>query len=253
MVRAFFLRTPRQRPLKKDIRSFLREIADIYPGVERRSLRWSVLKDKNWNASWRKFFSPQKIGKHLWITPPWLDPPAGCKRKVITIEPGMAFGTGTHPTTRGCLEFLEAATSALPDRQVAALDVGTGSGILAIALAKLGIKKVLALDSDPGALAVAGTNTRRNRVGTVVQLSNLPLEKIRGSFFIVVANLTAETILDLASSLQKKVAPNGYMILSGILEPKASEVIQTLSSYRLAPLRRKSEKGWTTLLLQKKR
>jgi ribosomal protein L11 methyltransferase len=252
-VRAFFPDAARGRPLRRDIRCFLKEIAEIYPGVGGQSLRWSVLRDKNWNASWRKFFSPQKIGRGLWITPPWLKPPSPSGRKVITIEPGMAFGTGTHPTTRGCLEFLEVATSAMRAQRIAALDVGTGSGILAIALAKMGVKKVLALDSDPVALTVAKTNIRRNRVGKAVVLSDSSVEKIRGSFSIVVANLTAETLLDLGRSLQKRVRPSGYMILSGILNPKVPAVLKILTSYGLLLLRQKNEKGWSTLLLQKKR
>jgi len=136
---------------------------------------------------------------------------------------------------------------------VTALDVGTGSGILAIALAKMGVKKVLALDSDPVALAVARTNIRRNRVDRAVTLSHSPVEKIRGYFSIVVANLTAETILDLGRHLQKRVRPGGYMILSGILNPKVQQIIRIFASCRLMLVRQKSDKEWSTLLLAKKR
>ncbi len=253
VVRAFFPYGARSGALKREIRYFLKEIAEIYPGVGGQSLHWSVLKDKNWNASWRKYFSPQKIGRSLWVTPPWLNPPSSSGRKVITIEPGMAFGTGTHPTTRGCLELLEEATSAMQGRRMTALDVGTGSGILAIAMAKMGVEKVLALDSDPVAVAVAKTNIRRNRVGKAVELSNSPVEKIRGRFSIVVANLTTETIIDLGQSLQKRLRPDGYMVLSGILNRKVPEVMRFLTSCRLRLVRQKSEKGWSTLLLEKKR
>lgn len=165
----------------------------------------------------------------------------------------MAFGTGTHSTTRGCLEFLEKVTSAMHGQRITALDVGTGSGILAIALAKMGVKKILALDSDPVALAVARTNVRRNRVAKAVKLSNSPVEKIRGYFFIVVANLTAETIIDLGRHLQTRVRPSGYMVLSGILNPKVQQVMQTFASGRLMLVRQKSDKEWSTLLLEKKR
>lgn len=137
-------------------------------------------------------------------------------------------------------------------RQIVALDVGTGSGILAIALAKMGPGRVLALDSDPVALAAAKTNIRRNRVEKTVELSDAPVEKIRGRFSIVVANLTAETIIGLGRSLGKRLRPDGSLVLSGILSPKVQEVVRRLASCRLRLVRQKSEKGWSTLLLKKK-
>lgn len=251
-VRAFFARPTRTSALKRDIQRFLRGIKGIYPGIGAQSLRWTILKDKNWHNSWRRFFSPQRVGQGLWITPPWLEPPQSQRRQVITIEPGMAFGTGTHPTTRGCLEFLEEVTSSLAQENFIALDVGTGSGILAIALAKMGASRVLALDSDPMALKAAQVNVRRNRVGRVVRLSDLGLGRVQESFTIVVANLTAETIIHLADALQKKVSPRGYLIVSGILRPKADEVLRQFSPNPFMLARQKSQREWVTLLLKKK-
>ena len=115
----------------------------------------------------------------------------------------------------------------------------------------------VALAATPGAsavaVAVAKTNISRNRIGRAVELSNSPVEKIRGRFSIVVANLTAETIIDLGRSLQKRLRPDGYMVLSGILNRKAPEVMRFLTSCRRRLVRQKSEKGWSTLLLEKKR
>ncbi len=251
-VRAFFEQSGRNSALKRDIYRFLKEIRGIYPDISDESLRWSILRDRNWNSSWRRFFSPQKIGRNLWVTPPWLAPTLAVDRKLITIEPGMAFGTGTHATTRGCLEFLEEIARLLSQRSFTALDVGTGSGILAIALAKMGARKVLALDNDHNAVKAARGNVRRNRVGDVVKLSLSNLGRIKGSFTIVVANLTAETILHLAGALQEKVSPKGYLILSGILKPKAEEVAREFCPDRFTLLRQKSVKNWSTLLLRKR-
>lgn len=250
-VRAFFARPTRTSVLKRDIQRFLREIKGIYPGIGDHPLRWTILKDKNWNDSWRRFFSPQKVGRGLWITPPWVVPPLVPGRTVITIEPGMAFGTGTHPTTRSCLEFLEWVTTSLAEKDITALDVGTGSGILAIALAKMGVRKVLALDSDPLAVKAANANVRRNRVERAVRLSNSGLRRVYGSFTVVVANLIAETIIDLADALEKKVSPRGYLILSGILKPKAGEVLRHFSPCPFVLDRQTSRKEWSTLLLRK--
>lgn len=195
---------------------------------------------------------PQEIGRSFWVTPPWIDPPQPRRRKVITIEPGMAFGTGTHPTTRCCLEFVEQAAASLNGEEMTALDVGTGSGILAIALAKMGASRVLAIDTDPVALKVAQVNVRRNRVAKVVILSSLRVGRIKKPFSIVIANLTAETIIDLSDALKKKVTPEGYLILSGILQPKAVEVLRHFCPGPFTLARQTNQKGWATLMLRKK-
>lgn len=251
-VRAFFARSPRTETLKRDILRFLRDIRRIYPGFGGQPLRWTPLKDKNWHDSWRRFFSPQKVGRSLWITPPWMDPPKTRRHQVITIEPGMAFGTGTHATTRGCLEFLEEVASRLNRGEITALDVGTGSGILSIALAKMGAGSVLALDNDRTALKVARENVKLNGVERKVRLSTRSLEKIDESFAVVVANLTAETILDLADALKDRVASGGYLILSGMLKPKTAQVLRCFSPDSFLPARQIRQKEWVTLLLQKR-
>lgn len=250
-VRAFFARPAKSSVLKKDIQRFLRGIRKIYPGVGEKPLRWTILQEKNWHSSWRRFFSPQKVGRGFWVTPPWIDPPQTRRRQVITIEPGMAFGTGTHASTRGCLEFLEEAAGSLSAAPFTALDVGTGSGILAIALAKLGAFEVLALDNDPIALKSAQVNVRLNRAGRTIRLSHRKLAQVRELFNIVVANLTAETIIDLAPFLQKRVSPGGYLVLSGILKPKAGEVLRQFSPGSFTLTRQTGQKEWATLLLAK--
>jgi len=169
--------------------------------VAEEGLSWTLLQEKNWQNSWRRFFQPQKVGKGLWVGPPWIVPPELPQRQVITIEPGMAFGTGTHPTTRTCLEFLEEVVASLNSEKLMVLDVGTGSGILAIAVAKMGARKVLALDNDPIALRAAQANIRLNRAQQKVKLTHVALGRVKGSFTVVVANLTAETIIGLAEAL----------------------------------------------------
>lgn len=252
-VRAFFARPAKSLALKRDIQRFLRGIKGIYPGVGEQALSWTVLKDRNWSRSWRRFFSPQKVGKSFCVTPPWADPPPSRRRQVITIEPGMAFGTGTHATTRCCLEFLEEASAALGGQRFTALDVGTGSGILAIALAKLGAARVLGLDMDSIALKAARLNVRQNRVGRTVRLSHSKLGVIRESFSVVVANLTAETILGLASLLEKRVSARGYLVLSGILRPRADEVVRRFCPDPFALVHEATRREWVTLLLEKRR
>lgn len=163
----------------------------------------------------------------------------------------MAFGTGTHPTTRCCMEFVEEATVSLNGQEITALDVGTGSGILAIALAKMGVSKILAIDNDPIALKAAQVNVRRNRVGRSVTLSSFGLGRVKRLFTIVVANLTAESLIDLADALKKRVSPDGYLILSGILRPTVEEVLRHFCPSPFVLTRQTNQREWTTLLLRK--
>jgi ribosomal protein L11 methyltransferase len=247
-LRAFFPGSDGQA-VKRDVQLFHRALRAIYPGIERQPLRWRVLQDRNWNSSWRRFFSPQRVGRNLWVTPPWSAPRAPAGSVVLAIEPGMAFGTGTHFTTRSCLELIEeiAARRAI----ASALDVGTGSGILAIALAKLGARRVVALDIDPLALRAAAANARRNGVGRRVALLDRPVGELREAFGLVVANLTAETIVELSGDLSQRVEPGGHLVLSGILRPKLQGVARAFRR-AFSVLEQRTQQEWGTLSLRKK-
>ena len=149
------------------------------------------------------------------------------------------------------MEFIERVARSLGPNPFTALDVGTGSGILAIALAKLGASKVWAIDNDPGALKVARENIAFNRVEKNVFCSAGPLNRFR-TFPVVVANLTAETIMTLAQPLSKRVAVSGYLILSGVLRPKSEQLARYFASNGFRLVKLKEEKEWATLLLRRK-
>jgi ribosomal protein L11 methyltransferase len=251
-VQAFFACPEDSAVIRQDVQRFLRGIRGIYPYTSEDQLRWRVLKDRNWNSSWRRFFSPQRIGREFVVAPPWAKLPRLGRRHLIVIEPGMAFGTGTHATTRGCLEFIERSTRTLRGKKFHALDVGTGSGILSIALAKMGAAKVIALDNDPVALEVAAENLRYNGVDKQVHLSGRSINDVQQSFLIAVANLTAETILEIGEPLAARVAPNGALIVSGLLKTKAAPVVQYFCDRGFRTQKRTAEKEWITLLLMRK-
>ena len=250
-VQAYFACAGDSAAIRRDVQRFLKGIRNVFPEVGAVPVRWRMLKERNWNSSWRRFFSPQRVGKAFLVAPPWTKLPHLHGRELITIEPGMAFGTGTHATTRGCMEFIESVTQSLRGQTITALDVGTGSGILAIALAKLGAARVWALDNDPIALKVAKENFLNNGVAQRVFLYRSSLNRLRRSFSVVVANLTADTIHGLAASLTKHVAPRGFLILSGILKPQAKEVFLSFSANGFRLLKQKREKEWVTLLLKR--
>ena len=250
-VEAYFPDNRDAAALKRAVHSFVMDVVKLQGRSSKPRLSWQIARPENWQNSWKRFIRPSRVGKQFWLTPPWLTPPQFRSRQVITIEPGMAFGTGTHATTRGCLEFIEQVAALLPPVKFTALDVGTGSGILAIALAKLGAKRVWALDNDPVALGVARENFHINGTADNVELSGTPLSRLKRKFSVVVGNLTAETIVALASAIEPRVAAGGYLILSGILHDKAASVLRCFVP-RFRVVKRKRTREWVTLLLQRR-
>jgi len=250
-VEAYFPNNGDAIERKRAIHAFVLDVAKLQGRSSKPRLSWRIARSENWQHAWKRFIRPSRVGKQFWVTPPWLTPPKFRARRVITIEPGMAFGTGTHATTRGCLEFIEQVAALLPAAKFTALDIGTGSGILAIALAKLGAKRVWALDNDPVAIEVARENLQINGATDKVALSATPLGRLNRKFPVVVGNLTAETIVELAGAMKTRVAPGGYLILSGILHDKAAGVLRCFAA-RFRVVKRKRAREWVTLLLQRR-
>lgn len=207
------------------------------------------LPEANWQAAWQKYSVPlQEIGRRLLIKPPWIETPFDTDREVIEIKPALAFGTGTHPTTRSCLLFLDDLFSRDHLGSVSVLDLGCGSGILAIAAAKLGAAEVLAVDHDPDAVAAARENVETNGVAHLVRVAgSLPNHR---RFDLVVANLTAETLKALGSQLTAAVEPGGVGILSGVLVDQEAELLEFFrDSFSLVSLRQDGE--WSALLVRR--
>lgn len=181
--------------------------------------RLNVLEERDWVRAWMDHFHPMRFGRRLWICPTVQSPPEP-EAVNIYLDPGLAFGTGTHPTTALCLEWLDSAD--LADATV--LDYGCGSGILAIAAARLGAQQVWAVDIDPQALLASDDNADTNKVAHRIELvypEALPTEL---QVDILVANILAGTLVQLAWEFGRRVKPGGRLILSGILEPHADAV-----------------------------
>ena len=204
--------------------------------------------DEDWGEGWKKDFRPLDVGR-VRVRPSWIDEPTPTGAVEVVLDPGMAFGTGTHPTTSLCLAALSDLITARPGASV--LDVGTGSGLLAIAARKLGAGRVAANDEDPVAVRVAGENAERN--GAALELTVDPVEAIAGTFDVVVANILANVLVALAPALAAKLAPGGVLLLSGILGPQEDEVRRAHVAQGLAPLpegdRRQGE--WSLLALRR--
>ena len=202
--------------------------------------------EEDWALAWRAYFTPLHIGR-LVIKPSWHDCAPEPGETVLELDPGQAFGTGHHPTTRMCLLLLEKYLR--PGMEV--LDLGTGSGILALAAARLGARSVLALDTDALAVKAARENVRKNSLTGAIKVRKGTLDPRWGCFDIIVANLTARTILERLPALSSALNGGGLLIAGGIIEDREDEVEKGLLGAGLK-LQEKAEEGeWRTLAAYK--
>ena len=199
--------------------------------------------DRAWRDEWKQHVPAMDVGEHLRVVPAWRPDTIASGRLQIVLDPGACFGSGTHPTTRTALAELETLVTA----HVAVLDVGTGSGILAVAAACLGAGAVDAIDIDPASVPVTMANAAANGVSATVRASTSPLAEIAGPYDVVVANVSAGTLADLAPDLLRVAGDRGSVVLSGMLDGQWRHV-----SDRFAPLELARERhvdGWTTVVL----
>lgn len=180
--------------------------------------------EQDWENNWKKYYKPTKIGEKIVVRPIWEPYEKGEEEIVINLDPGMAFGTGTHETTRMCVQALEKYVT--PDSTV--FDIGTGSGILAIAAAKLKAKKVIGVDLDPVAVTSAKENVGLNNLNNIEILHGNLMEVVEGRANIVVANIIADIIILLAEDVKNFIEKEGYFISSGIIKDRKDDVIEKL-------------------------
>lgn len=183
--------------------------------------RLEILKDQEWRRTWMEYFKPMRFGRRLWILPSGYDPIGDADAVVIDLDPGLAFGTGSHPTTALCLNWLDANDA----EGKTVVDYGCGSGILAIAAAKLGASKVIAIDNDPQALQATNMNAKNNGVDHVIQTC-MPGEKPALSADILIANILLGPLLTLHDVFSALTAKGGALVMSGILDQQQDELKQ---------------------------
>lgn len=203
----------------------------------------------DWLERWKSRYIPFEIGKNLLIIPNWVEPPSG-QRQVVIIEPGKAFGSGAHGTTRMCLEMLEETVQ--PGDRV--LDLGCGSGILAITAALLGAGSVLALDTDPEAVNATIENIARNEVDGIVEAEqgSLADAQSREPFDLIMANILSRILLNmLQADLSTAARPGGSYILSGIFDDQVDKLLAEALARDLVLVEQRSQRDWRTLLLKR--
>lgn len=268
------------RPALLRVRRYLSSLRSlgIDPGPV--SVATRRFRDRGWATRWKQFFRPVRIGTRLVVRPSWGEHVAGEDDVVVDLDPGMAFGTGQHPTTRFCLELLEQAFKTFgvhssefiarasdlsgrnvksmnserrtTNREPAVLDLGTGSGLLAIAAFRFGAGAVLALDTDAVACRVASENIRRNRGDGRIVVKQGSLEAAgRRTFDLVLANLTAEQLVGLGSRLGRLLRPRGRLVASGILTSQERRVVKAFRHSGMALERVRRGRGWVGLMLRR--
>lgn len=214
--------------------------------IDLSAARVEILEDKDWEREWMQHYRPMRFGERLWICPSWLEPPDPTAVNLL-LDPGLAFGTGTHPTTALCLEALDA----LAQSQQTVVDYGCGSGILAIAAARLGAGSILAVDNDPQALRATRDNAERNLLAESAVEVKLPGDydraTWRGQANIVVANILAGPLAALADELCDLLAPGGTLLLAGLLDTQMLALIDVYAP-RIQLAERARQDEWVCLM-----
>lgn len=221
------------------------QIKSQFPDCE---VSYEVKDTKDWLAEWKKSFVPFQLTQGVWICPSWCHPPQEAQ-EIIFMEPGMSFGTGTHPTTQLCCDFICELHSRYKFEN--AIDVGCGTGILSILMSKVGIKKIYAFDIDPESQRVCDENMEKNNVENVFWDKNWPDLKLSGPT-LVVANIIDGTLRDLKPLLKKVLPTDGIMILSGILNERAASFLQNFLDDDFELILQNQKLEWFGVCLRKK-
>ena len=235
---------PEENPLEAV--SFLRARLDA-DGIAH-TIQWEKVEEEDWATAWKQFYHPTHVGEHLVVCPSWEPYERQPGEVVLTLDPGMAFGTGTHETTRLCMELLEEVVT--PETRL--LDVGTGSGILAVAALLLGAQSAVGVDIDEVAVRVARENAQQNGVSDrVAFLAGDLTQRVEGSYQVVSANIVADVILRLLPDLGRFLLPQGTFIASGIIDTREQEVADAIAAagYQVLEIRRMG--GWTAIRAQR--
>ncbi|MBW7883497.1 MAG: 50S ribosomal protein L11 methyltransferase [Caldilineaceae bacterium] len=254
-VKTYIKPGPRGDQIRRQIEEGLWRLSLLYP-IPEPQLR--TLRDEDWAHAWKRFYKPLRVGRRVVLKPSWEEFASLPDDLVIELDPGMAFGTGLHPSTRLCIAALEELVQ--PGDTV--LDLGTGSGVLAIVACKLGAAHVFATDIDPLAVEIARENAERNGIPTeadgqmVVEPGSVPAG-MAGRYSIIVANILAEVLAKLFDAeygyppLAEPLAPAGHIILSGIIEERAGLVLDAAQRHRFRLVDRKQEGDWVALVVSR--
>lgn len=232
----------------RTVQAGLESLRQQNPAVDlgRLALKIGQVDEEDWSTAWKKYYHPTKIGERLTVVPCWEEYSPAPNEVVVTLDPGMAFGTGTHETTRLCMRQLEKVV--MSGCQM--LDIGTGSGILAVTALLLGAERAVGVDIDELAVKIAGENAELNGVREKLELHCGDLtEKVSGYYDVICANIVADVIIRLSKDVTQFLKPNGVLLCSGIIEERCEEVKAALTDAGLVIREMQTENGWVAIRL----
>ena len=250
-VKAYLSAETDPAPCMAELDVYLKRLSAGRPGIQFTPPTIKAVHAEDWSTSWKVHFKPLRVGRRLLIVPTWEEAAPLPDDLVLRIDPGMAFGTGGHETTRLCLELLEKTANSTGPASPSLLDLGTGSGILAMAASLLGAGRILALDIDPDAVLVARENLAINRLAAKIECDTIPLESLEEDFDIIMANILAEELVRLAPWLAVRLNPGGTLILSGILAEKEGLVREGFASQPLQFVETSIAGEWVAMLYRR--
>jgi ribosomal protein L11 methyltransferase len=249
-LKAYFLRDGREGGVLGALRRYLKSLQTIQPKISQAKIETITIPDQDWGEKWKKFFKPFQVTSRVVVKPPWSSFQPENSKVSIIINPGMAFGTGTHATTKLCIRALERG---LRKKGLSVLDVGTGSGILSILAGRMGAGEVLGVDTDEVAVQVARENVRQNRVSDLVKVRKGSIGRIRRQFDVVVANIDFKALRRMRQPLLRHLKKKGLLILSGILEGEECSLRQYyMETGHLRWVQSTREGEWVCLTFRKK-
>lgn len=226
-------------PIEQDITTILLGLQMLDADIQ--MVKHEFLEEQIWERVWMDDFQPMQFGERVWIYPSEFTIPND-ERVAIVLDPGLAFGTGTHPTTALCLTWLDQH----PPKNLSVIDYGCGSGILAIAAVKLGAREVLATDIDEQALIATQDNQQRNQIPTAHIQTYLPDDLPAQAVDVLMANILAKPLLSFAETFAQRLKPNGRLLLSGILADQAEQILSAYQAY-FSEFEVASREGWVSI------
>lgn len=247
-LKAYYPLTPKAEEIRNQLLNFIGHLEKIFPDISVPSVEIHQIETQDWNLQWRRFFRARQVTEKLLVLPPWEPLPQSPDGHLIRIDPGPAFGTGSHPTTQMCLRAMEMIS---PGHPWTMLDVGTGSGILAIYAAMLGARNIVAIDTDPEAVRWANRNIALNNLHNPIEISNKPLELWKNPFSLIAANLTQNIILETLPHISRLLGPGGSGVLSGLLKNQVENLEEPLATNGLFKKEAFFEQEWASLIIEK--
>jgi ribosomal protein L11 methyltransferase len=253
ILKAYFPQDIRSEKRIVAVQKYIDSLYEIFPDFEKPSFTTEIICDPDWGEQWKKYFKPIRVSNNIIVKPTWERYTPASRDIVIEIDPGMAFGTGQHASTRMCIEAIEDVI--MKDRSIKewkVLDVGCGTGILGITAAKMGAQDVICVDIDKKAVEIAGENAAINNVKPFLRVLNKNAAAIDKPRNLIIANLTSKLLLTLRPHFIELLLPEGYMIISGIIEQDAKNIEEQFSADPLTLHRMITEKEWVCYVLRKK-